>query len=74
MAAPSPPSFDHLPFAIETGRERYAAHPIQAQICRNGQMKYHRMHAHAPEKEIVMPDGEVVQMVDGDPGTRGFRG
>lgn len=74
MASPSPPSFDHLPFAIEAGRERYAAHPIQAQICRNGQMKYQRMRAHAPEREIVMPDGEVVRMADGDPGAGRSRG
>lgn len=66
MASTSPPSFDHhLPLAGETARERYAAHPIQAEICRNGQMKYRRVHAPARETEIVMPDGEVVRVIEG---------
>jgi hypothetical protein len=57
--APSPPSFDHLPFASDAEREPYAAHPIQAQIFRNGQMKYERTRT-AADAEIVMPDGEIV--------------
>src|SRR3546814_10097480 len=62
--ASSPPSFDHLPPAPAAEREPYAAHPIQAQICRNGQMKYQRTHASASDTEIVMPDGEIVRDAD----------
>lgn len=58
--ASSPPSFDHLPFATPAEREHYAAHPIQAQICRNGQMKYMRTRVSTPSAEFVMPDGEIV--------------
>jgi hypothetical protein len=57
--ASSPPSFDHLPFAIPAEREHYA-HPIQAQICRNGQMKYARTRASTASAELVMPDGEII--------------
>ncbi len=72
MAAPSPPSFDHLPFAADAAREPYAAHPIQAQICRNGQMKYRRVNAHAQAREVVMPDGEVIlRDIDDGAGGRG---
>lgn len=69
--ASSPPSFDHLPSASAAEREPYAAHPIQAQICRNGRMKYRRTHAPAADEEIVMPDGEIVR--DGGHGS-GARG
>jgi hypothetical protein len=66
--APSPPSFDHLPSSPAAEREPYAAHPIQAQIYRNGQMKYRRTRASAPDGEIVMPDGEIVRDADlGEP-------
>jgi hypothetical protein len=63
--ASSPPSFDHLPFATTAEREHYT-HPIQAQICRNGQMKYARTRTSAVSAEIVMPDGEVIAREDGD--------
>ena len=58
--ASSPPSFDHLRFAITAGRRPCAASPIQAQLFRNGQMKYERTHAGAADAEIVMPDGEII--------------
>src|SRR3546814_2479928 len=58
--ASSPPSFDHLPSASAAEREPYAGYPIQAQICRNGQMKYQRTRAPTSDNEIVMPDGEIV--------------
>ena len=66
--ASSPPSFDHLPFATPAEREHYA-HPIQAQICRNGRMKYQRTRA-ATSEEIVMPDGEIVRDADHGGGAR----
>lgn len=59
--ASSPPSFDHLPSAAAPEREPYAANPIQAQICRNGRMKYQRTRAPAADEETVMPDGEIVR-------------
>ena len=58
--ASSPPSFDHLPFATPAEPAHFAAHPIQAQICRNGQMKYVRTQASIRSAEVVMPDGEIV--------------
>ena len=64
--ASSPPSFDHLPSTAAAEREPYAAHPIQAQICRNGRMKYQRIRAPAADEEIVMPDGEIVRRHGGD--------
>jgi len=64
--ASSPPSFDHLPFATSAEREHYAAHPIQAQIYRNGQMKYARTRSGAANAEIVMPDGEIIARETGD--------
>lgn len=64
--ASSPPSFDHLPFATSAEREHYAAHPIQAQIYRNGQMKYARTRSGAANMEIVMPDGEIIAREAGD--------
>src|SRR3546814_14603822 len=67
--APSPPSFDHLPSSPAAEREPYAAHPIQAQICRNGQMKYQRTRAPTSDNEVVMPDGEIV--LDADRGGGG---
>lgn len=63
--ASSPPSFDHLPSTPAAEREPYASHPIQAQICRNGQMKYRRMRAREEDVEIVMPDGEIVRKAAG---------
>mgnify|MGYP000969967275 CR=1 FL=1 len=64
--ASSPPSFDHLPSTPAAAeREPYAAHPIQAQICRNGQMKYRRMRTREEDAEIVMPDGEIVRRATG---------
>ncbi|MDN5781276.1 MAG: hypothetical protein L0H23_04505 [Luteimonas sp.] len=67
--ASSPPSFDHLPFAADTEREHYTAHPLQAQIYRNGRMKYER--TRASEAEVVMPDGEIVARNMGDDGSAG---
>lgn len=61
----SPPSFDHLPFATGAAHDRYATDPIQAQICRNGRMKYQRTRA-TTLPEIVMPDGEIVMGEPGD--------
>src|SRR3546814_1526434 len=62
--APSPPSFDHLPSSPAAEREPYAAHPLQAQICRNGQMKYQRTRAPTSDNEVVIPDGEIVRDAD----------
>src|SRR3546814_18438209 len=56
--APSPPSFDHLPSSPAAEREPYAAHPIQAPICRNGQMKYQRTRSPPSDKQDVMPTAE----------------
>jgi len=67
--ASSPPSFDHLPSGPAAEREPYSAHPIQAQICRNGRMKYQRTRA-ATSEEIVMPDGEIVRDADHGGGAR----
>lgn len=58
--ASSPLSFDHLPFATPAERDHYATHPIQAQICRNGQMKYARTRVTEATSELVMPDGEII--------------
>lgn len=59
--ATSPLSFDHhLPFAAPAERAPYATHPIQAQICRNGQMKYARTRVTHATSELVMPDGEII--------------
>jgi hypothetical protein len=55
----SPPSFDHLPAAADPRSRRDAEHPIEAQIRRNGQMKYRRTLT-AQGTETVMPDGEVI--------------
>lgn len=54
----SPPSFDHLPFATENGGDHRALPPLQAQIYRNGRMKYAR--TRTGQTEVVMPDGEIV--------------
>lgn len=66
----SPLSFDHLPSAPAAEREPYAVHPIQAQICHNGRMKYQRTRASASDTEIVMPDGEIVRNTDHGSGAR----
>lgn len=69
----SPPSFDHLPFATDTDTERghYVAHPIQAQIYRNGRMKYEGTRVGAANAEVVMPDGEIVARGVDDGGSPG---
>jgi len=53
--ASSPPSFDHLSLAGAAGPGPYADDPIQAQICRNGRMKYRRMCAPAGRNEGATP-------------------
>src|SRR3546814_18611779 len=72
--ASSPPSFDHLPSASAAEREPYAGYPIQAQICRNGQMKYQRTRAPTSDNEIVMADREIVCAADYVGGTRDSAG
>ena len=58
---PTSPSFDHqAPVADRPQHARRAEHPIEAQIRRNGQMKYRRTQAVPGSVEIVMPDGEVI--------------
>lgn len=56
----TPLSFDHLASATDPRRERHAEHPIEAQIRRNGQMKYQRTQLASGSEEVVMPDGEVI--------------
>src|SRR3546814_13061082 len=58
--ASSPPSFDHLPSTSAAERESHAVYPTQAQVCRDGRMKYQRMRAPTSDNEVVMPDGEIV--------------
>jgi hypothetical protein len=59
------PSFDHLPSAMRSSdRDRYDIDPIQAQIRRNGQLKYQRTQVVSRSEEMVMPDGEVVARRD----------
>jgi hypothetical protein len=47
-------------------RERLASSLVQAEIRRNGQLKYRRVQAAPAGREIVMPDGEV--LVPGEDG------
>jgi hypothetical protein len=57
----SPPSFDHLHAATRRAEHEWDhLTPIQAQIRRNGQLKYHRTWTAPRSEEIVMPDGEVI--------------
>src|SRR3546814_16843418 len=58
--ASSPPSCDHLPSTSAAERESHAVYPTQAQVCRDGRMKYQRMRAPTSDNEVVMPDGEIV--------------
>lgn len=63
MATTSIPSFDHLqPTARRDGRELRGGTLMEAEIRRNGQMKYQRTTrlAERDNEEIVMPDGEIV--------------
>src|SRR3546814_8614412 len=68
--ASSPPSFDHLPSTSAAERESHAVYPTQAQVCRDGRMKYQRMRAPTSDNEVVMPDGELVCDADYVGGTR----
>ena len=63
MTNHSIPSFDHLQ-SIDQPHEqdRYRGSLVEAQIRRNGQMKYQRTTQAADPhgEDIVMPDGEII--------------
>ena len=57
----SPPSFDHLPSAARRAEHEWEdLTPLQEQIRRNGQLKYHRTQTGPHSEEVTMPDGEVI--------------
>ncbi|HVI57941.1 MAG TPA: hypothetical protein VM619_03580 [Luteimonas sp.] len=60
------PSPHSRPIAPLAERERLASSLVQAEIRRNGQLKYRRVQAAPAGREIVMPDGEV--LVPGEDG------
>lgn len=56
----SPPSFDHLPSAAQRAEHEWEdLTPLQAQIRRNGQLKYHRTQIGPHSEDVAMPDREV---------------
>ena len=62
MKTHSIPSFDHLQSA-EPHRQhgRHEGSLVEAQIRRNGQMKYQRTTSTTGNAELVMPDGEIMR-------------
>lgn len=65
MSSRQTPSFEHL-FQPEPllPKRLNGGFLVAAQMQRNGQLKYQRTHAASDDKQIVMPDGEVVSRPD----------